>query len=146
AGPGGASSVSAFWIGIGSGRIVGARLSRYLSDVGIIAWSLGLGVVLQAMLLLAHSVTAGFVSVLALGFCLGPVWPTIMSRAASAHPKQAGTVMGIVAASGCIGGGIFPSVIGYAAVSVGMRSALWTCFAAAIVNLVIFLRLFRRGN
>ena len=131
------ASVAAFWIGIGVGRLVAVRLSRRLSDHTLICWSLGLGAALQAALLLMHLPQAALLVTFAAGVALGPAWPTIVSRASGAFPANTGAVIGIVAAFGCLGAAIFPSVVGQASDVIGLRYALWICVVALVIGLVI---------
>jgi fucose permease len=133
-----AASVAVFWGGVGLGRVAGSQVSRYCSDSKLVAWFSGLAALSQAVLLLVHSPAMAIVATLMLGFCLGPTWPTIVSYAGAAHPGRSGTVIGIVAAAGCLGGAIFPSVIGWAADAAGIRLALWVCFVALIMNVLLF--------
>ena len=136
-----ASSVAFFWIGISSGRAVAAWMSKRVSDFALICWALGLGAVCQTALLLMHSSMPALAATFILGFCLAPVWPTILSTAGAAHPRQSGTVFGIIIAAGALGGAIFPPSIGWLADSLGMRASLWICVVLLIANLGLFLRL-----
>lgn len=130
-----------FWGGISVGRALGAWFSKRMSDYAIICWSLGLAGAAEAALLLAHTSLPAVGSTIILGLCLGPIWPTILSRAGAAHPKQSGMVLGVTIAMGSAGFAIFPSAIGWVGESIGIRSALWVCFVILAINLVIFTRL-----
>jgi fucose permease len=134
-------SVSVFWFGIGVGRAIAAWASKHLSDYAVIRISLASAAVFVAVLLVQHHPPVALGVVFLVGLSLGPVWPTIVSRAAAAFPTQSGTVMGIVVAAGGLGGAFLAPSIGWIADSVGMRLALWACFAMLIINLALFTRL-----
>jgi len=136
-----AASVSLFWAGMGVGRAVAARVSRRVSDTTLIRCALGLAAVCQAALLLLRGPMWGIAATFAVGFCMAPTWPTILSIAGAARPRQSGTVFGIVVASGALGAAIFPPIIGALADLTGMRPALWLCFVLLVVNLGVFLRI-----
>lgn len=139
-----ASTVAIFWAGIGVGRGTAAWLSRHVSDYSLICWSLGLAALLEAALLLSPSPGLALASVVLLGFSLGPVWPTIISRAGAAHPMESGVVVAIVVSAGGLGAALLPPAIGQVADAMGLWPALWMCFVCSAVNFVLFFRLWRR--
>lgn len=140
-----ALTVAFFWAGISGGRATAAWLSKYASDIVIIWGALAMGAICQAALLLMRDTVPGIVLVTALGFCHGPVWPTVLSIAAAAHPRQSGAVFGIVIAAGALGAVVFPAVIGAAADVTGLRSALWICFVILTLNFALFSRMRRNA-
>lgn len=145
-GPLAASTVALLWMGIGLGRVAAVWSSRHFSDYALISGSLALAAISQAVLLLLNSPIAAMVAVLVLGFALGPVWPTIVSRAGAAHPQQSGAVLALVVSTGGIGSAIIPPTIGQAAGSVGLRYAIWICFLLLAINFAIFVRLWMRNR
>lgn len=143
-GPIAAATVALFWAGIGLGRAVTTWTARHLSDYAIVCMALGLATISQTALLVVHSLVLALILVPILGFGLAPVWPTMISRASALHPRQTGTVLSIVVSAGAVGGGIIPAMIGQAADSVGLRYALWTCVVLSLINLVMFMALWKR--
>jgi MFS transporter, FHS family, L-fucose permease len=136
-----ASTIAFFWIGISLGRIAAAWLSKHMTDLQLIYASLLLAAAALAALLLVRSPSLAIAFVTVLGFGLGPVWPTMLSRASEAYPRQSGTVLGILVAMGIVGLAIFPPVIGFVGDFVGIHRALWICFGAMLANIAIFSRL-----
>ena len=134
-GPLAAASVAVFWVGIGVGRMVGAGLTKHLRDHTLVCWAFGLGAACQAILLLMHAPAIALAMTFCAGFCLGPTWPTIISLAGGAFPRNSGAVIGIVAAFGCAGAAIVPKLVGWASDSVGLRSALWICVGCLLMGL-----------
>ncbi|HEY3297517.1 MAG TPA: MFS transporter [Armatimonadota bacterium] len=136
-----ASSLSFFWFGILIGRIIAASISKCVSDIAMVRGALFLAGCMQAVLLLLHATVPAAVASFLLGLFLGPIWPTIAALAGSSHPRQSGTVLGIVIASGSLGAVIFPPIIGWLSVLTGMRAALWSCVVMLATNLLLFARL-----
>jgi len=139
-----AATVALFWGGIGIGRFFATWTSKHLSDYAIICIAHGFALVCQVALLVTHSPILALIAVPLLGFGLAPGWPTIVSRASALHPKQSGTVLGIVVSAGALGAAVFPAAIGQAADYVGLRQALWICVALLVANLCIFIPLLRQ--
>ena len=140
----GAVSVSFFWGGIGLGRATAATVSRRIPNITTIIVSLALATLCQTALLLIPHPAIALGAVLLLGFCLGPVWPTILGTAGTAYPRQSGTLFGLLVGMGCAGIAIFPPLIGRLADLWGIRAPLWGCVGLLLINLVIFVRLRRR--
>lgn len=138
-----AATVALFWAGIGVGRYFATWTSKHLSDYAIICIAHGFALVSQVALLVTHSPTVALIAVPLLGFGLAPGWPTIVSRASALHPKQSGTVLGIVVSAGALGIVIFPPAIGQVADYIGIRHALWICVFPLVANLCIFIPLWR---
>jgi len=132
-----ANSLAFFWGGILFGRVLGALVSRVMSDSCLLRWSIILAAVSQAALLLMHSPIHGLVACATLGICLGPIFPTITSLAGAKYPEQSGTVIGLAIAGASLGGVIFTPTIGWLASSIGMRHALWICILALTANFII---------
>ena len=138
-----AATVALFWGGIGVGRYFATWTSKHLSDYAIICIAHGFALVCQVALLVTHSPVLALIAVPLLGFGLAPGWPTIVSRASALHPKQTGTVLGIVVSAGALGAAIAPAAIGQAAYYVGLRQALWICVALLVANLCLFIPMLR---
>lgn len=142
--PAAAATVALFWSGIGLGRLTATWTSRHLSDYAIICLSLAFAAICQTALLIFSTPIPAMIMLPLLGFGLAPVWPTIVSSASAVHPRQSGAVLGIVVAAGAIGAGVVPPAIGLAADIIGLRHALWVCVALLVVNLAMFVVLWRR--
>ncbi len=141
-----ATSVSLFWLGITIGRIVATKTSRWLSDISIICWSLGFGVVAQSAALLTKDPLMALFLVFMVGFCIGPVWPTTLSIAARAFPDKVGAVFGAIVAFGGLGGTLIPPSLGRLSDALhayspgyGLTEALWVCAILHAVNLGLYL-------
>lgn len=133
-----AGSPALLWIGIALGRISIAWVSKKLSNIAIVRWSLALAGLSQVGLLMSSSPNQALVAAFCLGLFLGPVFPTITSIVGAAYPKKSGAVLGIVVAAGSLGSAIFIPAIGVAGDQLGIHGALWTCFVLIVANIILF--------
>jgi len=134
-----ASSPSFMWVGIGIGRLAAAWVSaNWRSETALICWTTALAAASQSILLLTGGPGSGAAAAFALGLFLGPIFPTVVSRANAAHPEASGVVTAIVIAAGSLGAAIFPPTIGWAADSIGLRPALWICVFVLCADLGVF--------
>lgn len=140
-----AASVAFLWAGIGAGRVAATWLSKRLSDMALIRGALLLAAIAQSALLLLRGPKPAVLVAFLLGFCLAPVWPTILSVAGKSRPLQSGAVFGIVVAFGALGAAIFPPAIGQLADAVGMRAALWACVLILLADLAVSIRFKSEG-
>lgn len=136
-----ASSPAFFWAGVTAGRAAAAWVSRYLTEVSLSRWSIALAGVSQVVLLLSGSPALGLPATVAMGFFLGPVFPTIVGYAGAAHPSRSGTAAAVVIFSGAVGAAIFPPLVGGLAEFTGLRAALWVCALVLAADLAIFVRM-----
>lgn len=136
-----AMSVAVFWFGIGAGRALGAAASKWLGDLTLINVCIGLALVSEVCLLISHSYTFAIAMVFFTGLGLGPIWPTIVSVAGGAYPSRSGAVVGIMVASGGLGGGLIPPLIGRVADMSSMRVGMWISVLVLVINAFIFARL-----
>jgi fucose permease len=120
-------SLSLFWVGIASGRIVASRVAGRFDPVhftATCAWAGGI-VVLAAVGLASGPLRIGLF--LAAGFAFGPVYPMIMAVAGSLFPHRAAAVAGIVTSAGVVGSVSYPPLMGliagYAGLGAGMLGA-----------------------
>lgn len=140
-GPLAASSPAVFWAGVTAGRAAGAWASKYVGEVSICRWAIAMAGLCQVALLVSGSPALGLPAAAALGFFLGPIFPTIVSLAGAAHPSRSGAVTAVVVFSGAVGSAIFPPLVGTLAEFTGLRPALWMCAVALAANLAIFVRM-----
>ena len=141
-----AFSPACFWMGITAGRLVGAGMAKYMTEITLTRWALAAAALCQATLLILNQSIPGFIATLGLGLFLGPIYPTVVSYAGAKYPQASGTVFAILSAFGALGNAVFAPVIGGLADAVGMRPALWTCFVLLIINFNIFLRIRKKES
>lgn len=136
-----ASGPAFFWGGVAAGRAAGAWVSGLLSEVSLSRWAIALAAAFQVVLLVSDSPLLGLPSAIAVGFFLGPVFPTIVGLAGAAHPGRSGAAAAAVIFSGAVGAAVFPPMVGGLADLTGLRAALWVCAAVLAVDLALLLRM-----
>ena len=134
-----ASSPSFLWLGIGIGRLLAAVALRVVHEGPLVRTCLAFAALCQAVLVISRAPASGGIAAFCLGLFLGPIFPTIVSRANAVHPIATGSVSSIVMAAGSLGAAVFPPFIGLTAEVWGLRQALWVCFGLLCVNFVLVL-------
>jgi fucose permease len=118
------TSLSLYWAGLAAGRLVSARYSdrfdhlRYATACVLLA-----GVATVAAVLVPS--TAASIALFALaGFASGPVFPLIIAIGGERHPDRAAAVSGFLTSAAVIGGMIYPPIMGFLSVSIGLTAAM----------------------
>ncbi|MDH7602384.1 MAG: MFS transporter [Armatimonadota bacterium] len=132
-----ASSPSFMWLGIGVGRLLAACILHRVSEVPFVRVVLISAAISQAALIVLKTPLSGAAAAFALGVFLGPVFPTIVSRANSAYPEATGSVSSVVMAAGSLGAAVFPPLIGLSADYLGLAKALWICFILLFLDFLV---------
>ncbi len=132
-----ASSPSFMWLGIGIGRLLAAWMLHHVPEYTLLRTALFLAAACQAALIILDTSISGAIAAFLLGIFLGPVFPTIVSRANSAYPRATGSVSSIVMAAGSLGAAVFPPLIGFSADNLGLANALWICFSLLFVDFLL---------
>ncbi|MDR2049026.1 MAG: MFS transporter [Treponema sp.] len=132
----GALSISVFWCAQTISRFVFAWLPLKKRTMVLLGFSSS--VLLLVLLIAARNPQTSLVLYGILGFMMGPVWPMIVGTGAHSFPAQSGAAVGILAASGGLGGIITPPLIGFLSERYGIYSgfASIAVFAAAAFILV----------
>jgi fucose permease len=133
-----AGTVSIFWGGVTVGRFAAGCISKHVSDVAMIRFSVLSTVLWQIVLLKSHSpVTAG-VAVALTGLSMAAVWPTILAYAGGVFTEHVESAFSIIVAAGCVGSLIGPPLVGALSDGIGWRSALALCPAFGVLNIIVF--------
>lgn len=116
--------LAAYWASLMVGRLVCARVQRYLSGTELLVIS-GMGSAIGCAVLLASSslgvMTLGAAIV---GFAFASVYPTALAIAADRFERSAATVFGLLFALGLSGGMLFPWGVGHISEWFGLRLAM----------------------
>jgi fucose permease len=140
-------TISAYWFGLTLGRFVLSPLAtRYgLTKIGL-AYVCLFGVVAASALTWAAPVLAlAAVGFVALGFFLGPIFPTAIAVAPDlTSPRLAPTAIGVMNAGSVVGGAALPWLAG----ALGQGVAVWTLLPFALIlalaQLVVWSRMVAR--
>jgi fucose permease len=117
-----------FWLALTAGRMVSAAIGLRLSPERLLTASLA-GASAGSLLMIAGQgnmlLTAA--GVLLIGFCFGPIYPTMVAITTAAFPSGPGKAVSITAASGSLGGMAMPWMQGVLLTRVGPTfSAIFT--------------------
>ncbi len=105
---------SAYWGVFTLGRLSGTIISRKLSILKQLAVSVFSALICGlAFVLFVQSKIPMIVAMVAIAFCLGPIFPTLMALTARAFPADQGKAVGLVSAMSSIGGLSLPLLDGF---------------------------------
>jgi fucose permease len=118
------TSLALFWGGLTVGRLVSAKFSDrfdHLRYAVTSALAAGLATILAV---LVPSTEASIALFAVVGFASGPVFPLIIAIGGERHPDRSAAVSGFLTASAVIGGIIYPPIMGFLSVNVGLAVAM----------------------
>jgi fucose permease len=118
------TSLSLFWGGLALGRLVSARFSDRFDHLryAILASAVAGGATIAAVLV--PSTEASIALFALVGFASGPVFPLIVAIGGERYPSRSAAVSGVLTAAAVIGGLIYPPVMGFLSVNVGLPIAM----------------------
>jgi fucose permease len=118
------TALALFWGGLALGRLTAARLAdRYDHTRFAIASAAATGVVLfGAILIPSLSVSIAFFALA--GFVTGPVFPMIIVIGGDRYPQRSSAVSGFLGGSAVVGSIVYPPVMGFLSVAVGLTAAM----------------------
>lgn len=106
------SAVSLFWTSLTLGRLLSAYASERLGH-GLFILGCCAGSILASLpVAMGLGVRATMISCVALGFFFSGIFPTVMAQGTSSFPNSTGSVAGMLAAAGAVGGAVVPWLIG----------------------------------
>lgn len=118
------------------GRLVASRLARRLSAAGVLAASIGVGVVGMPILLSATGAVVAGVGIVLVGAGIGATFPLASSMHVAASPRPADTAVGQVFAVAAVGQICGPLAVAGIAQVTGLRVGLLTLPALALLAVV----------
>jgi fucose permease len=126
------TALSLFWAGLTLGRLVSARFGdvfdhRRFAIVATAVASVGLVLAVVVPSLPASIVLFGVV-----GFAFGPIYPMIMAVAGDLFPNRSAAVSGFLGASAISGAILYPPVMGFLSVTIGLG---WAMVGAAALGI-----------
>ena len=118
------AALSLFWAGLALGRLVSARFSDRVDHLRLAtASALVAGVAIIAAVVVP-STGASIALFAVVGFASGPVFPLIIAIGGERHPDRSAAVSGFLTAAAVAGGVIYPPVMGFLSVNVGLVIAM----------------------
>lgn len=141
-----AAGLSGFWLAFLAGRLATAlTLPKGYGAVLVFVLAV-IAIVLLTGVVLSRTKSASLTLVIALGFVLGPVFPTLISILLGSYPQEAahGRAVGFFFAVGGIGWTAIPMLIGSYARKVGVQRSFIIAVIAAgclsVVSLILVLK------
>ena len=119
------TGLSLFWAGLALGRLVSARISDRFDHLAFATLSAaGAGVAVIAAVLVPS--LEGSIALFAIaGFASGPVFPLIVAIGGERHPGRSAAVSGFLTGAAVLGSVIYPPVMGFLSVNVGLVVAMF---------------------
>jgi len=118
------TSLSLFWAGMALGRLVASRVADrfdHLRFTTVIVTTASIAIVAAVAV---PSVGASIALFGLVGFALGPVFPMIIAIGGERFPERSAAVGGFLTAAAVVGAVIYPPVMGFLSVSIGLASAM----------------------
>ena len=140
-------SLSLFWLAMFPGRLIAGTLSHKVSTRAILVVSAAGGTLAMTALLLAgENMTLAFVAVLAMGFFLGSIWPTLVALTSTVYNDHLHLRVAIIMGGGALGSAIISPAIGWIRETVSFRAALMLPPVSTAVCLVMILLATRKDT
>ena len=127
------SALALFWGCLALGRLVSARLGDRFDHARFAATSSLIAAIALLAAVLVPSMPASIVLFGVVGFAFGPIYPLIMAVAGDLFPERSAAVSGFLAGCAVIGAILYPPVMGFVSVGVGLGAAMVGAAALALV-------------
>lgn len=128
------TALALFWAGLTLGRLAAARLAdRFDHTRFTIASATATGIALLGAILVPSLPLSVALFALA-GFVTGPVYPMVMVVAGDRYPERLSAVSGFLSGSAVVGSIVYPPVMGFLSVSVGLTIAMLGTVVLAFVS------------
>jgi fucose permease len=127
------SALALFWGCLALGRLVSARLGDRFDHGRFAATSALVSAVALVGAVLVPSLPASIILFGVVGFAFGPVYPLIMAVAGDRYPARSAAVSGLLSGIAVIGAILYPPLMGFLSVGLGLAVAM---LGAALLALV----------
>jgi fucose permease len=118
------TALSLFWAGLTIGRLISARFSDRFDHVRFAMLSTMVASVALVLAVIVPSLPASIALFAIVGFAFGPVYPLIIAIGGERFPGRSAAVSGSLAGSAVVGGLIYPPIMGFMSVTVGLPIAM----------------------
>jgi fucose permease len=118
------TGLSLFWAGLALGRLISARISDRFDHLAFATLSATVagGATIAAVLM--PSIDASILLFTIAGFASGPVFPLIVAVGGERHPGRSAAVGGFLTGAAVVGSVIYPPIMGFLSVNVGLAVAM----------------------
>lgn len=118
------TSLSLFWGGLALGRLISARYSDRFDHLRYATVSALAAGVATIAAVIVPSTEASIALFAVAGVASGPIFPLIIAIGGERHPGRSAAVSGFLTSAAVIGGLIYPPVMGFLSVNVGLGIAM----------------------
>ena len=118
------TALSLFWAGIAVGRLVSSQLADRFDHLRYATVSVGAVAVALVGAIFVPSLPVSIAFFAIAGFVSGPVFPMIVAIGGERYPDRSAAVGGFLTGSAVIGSIIYPPVMGFLSVTVGLTVAM----------------------
>jgi FHS family glucose/mannose:H+ symporter-like MFS transporter len=118
------TALSLFWAGLTLGRLVSARLSDRFDHLRFVTVSVAAMSLALLGAILVPSVPVSIALFALTGFASGPVFPMIIALGGERYPDRSAAVGGFLSGVAVAGSVIYPPVMGFLSVTVGLTVAM----------------------
>jgi fucose permease len=139
------SALALFWGCLALGRLVSARLGDHFDHARFAATSSLVAAVALVAAALVPSLPASIVLFGVVGFAFGPIYPLIMAVAGDLFPERSAAISGFLAGCAVIGAILYPPVMGFISVGVGLGAAMLGAAALALLCAIVLFLIGRRS-
>src|SRR5206468_3753537 len=133
--------LAAYWAGLMAGRVLGAKILAYIRKERLVFIS-GAGSAIGTVMLVTSKSVIGAVIV---GLSFAAIYPTTLAIAADRYERLAGTIFGLLFATGLIGGMLFPWMVGHISEHYGVRAAMLLPLIGAVMIIALVTAIARRA-
>ena len=118
------AALSLFWAGNLLGRLVSARYADRFDHLRLAIASSLVAASTIVVALIAPSLELSIALFALVGFASGPIYPLIMAIGGDRFPDRSAAVSGFLAGTAVIGSIVYPPVMGFMSVTVGLTTAM----------------------
>ena len=118
------ASLSLFWAGLALGRLVAAKFADRFDHLRFTTVAIAVAAVAIIAAVLVPSVNVSIGLFALVGFAFGPVFPTIIAIGGERFPERSAAVGGFLTGAAVIGAVVYPPVMGFLSVNVGLAVAM----------------------
>lgn len=117
-------ALSLFWAGLALGRLISARIADRFDHLQFTIVATTIAGIATFAAVLVPSVGASILLFGLVGFASGPVFPMIVAVAGDRFPQRSAAVGGFMAGASVAGSSLYPPIMGFMSVSVGLSAAM----------------------
>ena len=134
------ASLSLFWAGLALGRLAAARVADRFDHLRFTTVAITVASIAVVAAVLAPSANVSIALFAVVGFAFGPVFPLIIAIGGERFPERSAAVGGFLTGSAVVGAVIYPPIMGFLSVNVGLAVAMlgtavlgFTCTGALLI-------------